>query len=93
MNNAFKNGVKVGLSINDISEVTGITYKTAKKYYRNANEVQLYVEALSKIKLSNVTIDGEIIYYSESQSESIDFERPVKSNLGNCKSNFMYEKK
>lgn len=92
MNNAFKNGVKVGLSINDISEVTGITYKTAKKYYRNANEVQLYVEALSKIKLSNVTIDGEIIYDSESQSESIDFERPVKSNLGNCKSNSCMKK-
>ena len=92
MNNAFKNGVKVGLSINDISEVTGITYKTAKKYYRNANEVQLYVEALSKIKLSNVTIDGEIIYDSDSQSESIDYERPVKSNLGNCKSNSCMKK-
>ena len=87
MNNAFKNGVKIGLSINDISEITGITYKTAKKYYRNANEVQLYVEALSKIKLSDVTIDGEIIYDSDSQSKSIDYKRPVKSNLGGCKSN------
>ena len=92
MNNAFKNGVKIGLSINDISEVTGITYRTAKKYYRNANEVQLYVEALSKIKLSNVTIDGEIIYDSDSQSESITYERPVKSNLGNCKSNSCMKK-
>lgn len=92
MDNTFKNGVKVGLSINDISEVTGITYKTAKKYYRNANEVQLYVEALSKIKLSDVTIDGEIIYDSDTQSESIDYERPVKSNLGNCKSNSCVKK-
>lgn len=92
MNNTFKNGIKIGLSINDISEVTGITYRTAKKYYRDANEIQLYVEALSKIRLSDVTIDGEILYDSGSQSESIAYKRPVKSNLGSCKSNSCMKK-
>lgn len=84
MNNVFKNGAKIGLNINDLTAIAGISYKTANLYYRDFKDnIDLYVEALSKVKFNNVTINGEIL----SSNSDISDNKPVKNNLGNCKSN------
>lgn len=84
INNAFKNGTKLGLDINELSAITNISYKTANAYYRDFNDtISLYVEAISKVRLNDVAVNGEIIC---NKDENNDGTKPVKDNLGDCKS-------
>lgn len=84
INNTFKNGTKLGLNINELSAIANISYKTANLYYRDfKDDITLYVEAVSKVRLNDVTINGEIIYNEE---DSKNNSKPVKDNLGDCKS-------
>ena len=84
MNNTFKNGTKLGLNINELSAITNISYKTANLYYRDfKDDIALYVEAVSKVRLNDVTVNGEIIF---NEDESKDNAKPVKDDLGDCKS-------
>ena len=84
INNTFKNGTKLGLAINELSAITNVTYKTANLYYRDFNDsISLYVEAVSKVRLNDVTVNGEIIC---NEDENKDNTKPVKDDLGDCKS-------
>lgn len=83
MNNIFKKGASLNLDISEMSAIAGISYKTANLYYRDANDIDLYVEALSKVTISNVDIYGQIL--DSSKSNQISNSNPVKSGLGNCK--------
>ena len=84
INNTFKNGTKLGLDINELSAITNISYKTANLYYRDFNDdIALYVEAVSKVRLNDVTVNGEIIC---NEDENKDNTKPVKDDLGDCKS-------
>lgn len=86
INNVFKNGNKIGLNISEMAAISGISYKTANRYYRNLNDqeaIELYVETLSKVRLNNVSIDGEIIYSND--NKQTPNRRPVKDDLGDCR--------
>lgn len=79
----FKNGVKLGLKVNELTAITEISYKTANAYYRNIEDtVELYVEAMSKVKFNDVNIKGEILDSSDKNRLKTS---PVKNNLGECK--------
>lgn len=84
MTTTFKNGVKLGLKVNELTAITEISYKTANTYYRNIEDtVELYVEAMSKVKFNDVNIKGEIL---DSEDKNRSKTSPVKNNLGECKS-------
>lgn len=86
INNTFKNGTKLGMNINDLSAITNISYKTANLYYRDfKNDIDLYVEAVSKVRFNDVTINGEIIC-NENENKNNNDTRPVNNDLGDCKS-------
>ncbi|WP_281975002.1 tyrosine-type recombinase/integrase [Halobacillus litoralis] len=82
INNVYEQGTKLDYSLPKLAAITNNGYKTAKMYYRKYNEIELYVEALSGVTLTNVDINGEI--RNESKTES---KNNVKSNLGQCKEN------
>ncbi|MEW9502154.1 tyrosine-type recombinase/integrase [Jeotgalibacillus marinus] len=80
INNVYEQGTKLDYSLPKLAAITNNGYKTAKMYYRKYNEIELYVEALSGVTLTNVDINGEI--RNESKTES---KNNVKNNLGQCK--------
>lgn len=83
MTSTFKNGVKLGLKVNDLTAITGISYKTANFYYRNMEDtIELYVEAMSKVQFNDVNINGEILYREDENTAKT---LPVKDDLGKCK--------
>ena len=83
MTTTFKNGVKLGLKVNELTAITEISYKTANVYYRNIEDtIKLYVETMSKVKFNDVNIKGEIL---DSECKNKLKTSPVKNNLGECK--------
>lgn len=84
INNVFKEGIESGLSIAEMSMITGNSYKTANMHYRNYNEIDLYVEAMSQVTISDVDINGTIL---ETETESNENLKIVKSDLGKCEEN------
>ncbi|WP_430786375.1 tyrosine-type recombinase/integrase [Virgibacillus flavescens] len=82
IHNVYKEGTKLNYSLPKLAEITNNGYKTAKMYYRKYNDIEMYVEALSGITLSEVDINGEIL-----KVQKIDLNNSVKNNLGQCKEN------
>ena len=82
INNVYKQGAKLNYSLPKLAAITNNGYKTAKKYYREYNEIELYVEALSGVTLTDVDINGEI-----KKENKVERKNSVKSNLGQCKEN------
>lgn len=80
IDNIYKEGIKEDLSINEIALLTGNSYKTANQYYRKHHDIELYVEAMSKVIFSDVDLHGNILTCQEKVNQNI-----VKNNLGNCR--------
>lgn len=80
IDNAYKEGVKNDLSIQKIAKITDISYKTANKHYRRFNDIENYVETMAKVTISDVDINGEIVFNEKSYEYN-----PVKDELGGCK--------
>lgn len=80
IDNIYKEGIKEDLSINEIALLTGNSYKTANQYYRKRHDIELYVEAMSKVIFSDVDIHGNILVGEKKANQNI-----VKNNLGNCR--------
>jgi len=79
INNVYKEGRNKGLSIERICKITGNSYKTANKHYRDNYELLDYLEALNGICISNVDIHGKIL-----KKEVNEIKNKVKDGLGNC---------
>ncbi|MGI1809705.1 tyrosine-type recombinase/integrase [Priestia sp. TGN 0903] len=79
IDNAYKEGIKKNLSINEIALITGNSYKTANQYYRKHNDIEFYVEAMAKVTFSDVDIKGNILLEETKQMQNL-----VKENLGHC---------
>lgn len=79
INNAYKVGTKLEYSIAQIAAVTGNSFATAIKHYRDYHDIDNYIEALSKVTISNVNIHGKIL-------SKYDYEenRYVRGELGVC---------
>lgn len=82
INHVYKEGIKLNYTLPKMAAITNNGYKTAKMYYRKYNEIELYVEALSGVTLTDVDINGEIRKDNKTESQS-----NVKNNLGQCKEN------
>lgn len=82
INNVYREGTKLNYSLPKLAAITNNGYKTAKMYYRKYNEIELYVEALSGVTLTDVDINGEI-----KKEGNNEYNNSVKSNLGQCKEN------
>ncbi|WP_186306527.1 tyrosine-type recombinase/integrase [Siminovitchia fortis] len=82
INNVYKEGTKLNYSLPKLAAITNNGYKTAKMYYRKNNEIELYVEALSGVTLTDVDINGEI-----KKVKNNEYKNSVKDNLGHCKEN------
>ncbi|MBY6985323.1 phage integrase family protein [Clostridium botulinum] len=78
INNVYKEGVKNNLSLSEMAVIAGNSFGTAKKYYRNSSDYEMYVETLAKVKLTDTKIIGNI------NNNNIKVSKPVKENLGNC---------
>lgn len=75
----YKEGVKNNLPLSKIALIAGNSFSTAKKHYRKWNDYEMYVETLSKVKITDTSIIGEIF------SKETDLNNPVRDNLGSCK--------
>src|SRR5699024_9963724 len=80
INNVYKEGAKLNYSLPKLAAITNNGYKTAKMYYRKYNEIELYVEALSGVTLTDVDVNGEIMKGSNTEHKN-----SVKNDLGKCK--------
>ncbi|MDG0029961.1 site-specific integrase [Priestia sp. Y58] len=83
ISNVYKEGISNGLTIPEIAKITGNSYKTANKHYRMFNEIDMYVEAMAKVTIAEVTVNGEIL----AKEKPVETKQIVKSGLGNCKEN------
>lgn len=79
INNVYEEGVKNNLSLSEIALIAGNSFDTAKRYYRKANDYEIYVETLAKIKLTDTNIIGNII-----KANNNELNKPVRENLGSC---------
>ena len=79
INNVYNEGVKLNLHVVELERIAGNKYATANKYYRTYDDIETYVEILSKTSISNVDINGKIL--AESKSNSIKY---VRDDLGIC---------
>ncbi|MCI6693372.1 MAG: tyrosine-type recombinase/integrase [Clostridium sp.] len=80
IDNVYKEGRKQDLSLNTLSIIAGNGYKTARKHYRDANDLLDYIEATNGICIADVDVEGNIL-----KTENIQKNNEVKSGLGNCK--------
>jgi integrase len=76
INNVYKEGTQHGLTLAEMAAITGNSYKTANMYYRKYNEIDLYVEAMANVTITDVDIFGNILDREESDELKI-----VKNNL------------
>ena len=76
----YKEGIKEGMSVAQMASIAGNSYAVANQHYREKNEVNLYVEAMSKVTISGVDIDGNVLV-DETDLEELN---PVKGKLGGC---------
>jgi integrase len=83
INNVYREGIKHDLTLTEMAAITGNSFKTAKKYYRKNNEIDLYVEAMSKVTITDVDVTGEILV----NENSVNSNQIVKEGLGRCKEN------
>jgi hypothetical protein len=83
INNVFKEGIKNNLSISEMAVIAGNGYKTANLYYRKYNEIDLYVEAMAKVTITDVDINGRI-RKNENYGQASQL---VKEGIGNCTEN------
>jgi DNA-binding ferritin-like protein (Dps family) len=72
----YKEGTQHGLTLAEMAAITGNSYKTANMYYRKYNEIDLYVEAMANVTITDVDIFGNILDREESDELKI-----VKNNL------------
>lgn len=79
IDNVYREGIKNGLSIPEMAAITGIGYKTANLHYRKYNEIDLYVETMARVTISDVDIYGNIL-----ETEDDKYQRNVKKDLGKC---------
>lgn len=84
IDNVYTEGIQNDLSIQDISLITGNSYKTANKHYRQRDKMLNYLEAMNRVSIANVDLNGVIIEGNEEQH--LEKMNPVKNNLGNCNS-------
>lgn len=80
IDSVYKEGTQTGLSIREMAQVAGNSYMVANQHYRQNNEVQLYVEIMSKVTISDVDVDGKILR----DDKEMDRYSPVKGQLGGC---------
>ena len=79
INNAFLDGIKMGVGLKELSIITNNSYKTATAYYRDTSVSQTYAEAMAKVTLSNVDGNGKIMV-----EEADDNRLAVENGLGVC---------
>lgn len=80
INNVYTEGRKLGLTIVELSKITNQHYKTAKANYLDYNKIDMYVEALSKVVITNVDLYGNIL----EEEDNHENRNIVKNNLGKC---------
>lgn len=79
IDNAYSEGVTLGMGIHEIADIVGNSFKIANKHYRDKNNVLNYIEAMYEVCISDVEINGTIV-------ERVgDIDRPVQQGLGDCK--------
>ncbi|XKK24360.1 hypothetical protein HFP65_23705 [Bacillus sp. CB62A.1] len=61
-----------------MAAITGNSYKTANQYYRMFNEIDLYVEAMAQVTITDVDIHGNIL-----KDDNKILNNNVKGILGN----------
>ncbi|KZL89422.1 tyrosine-type recombinase/integrase [Clostridium magnum] len=79
INNVFNEGIKNGLSLLKMAAITGNSYKTCRIHYLDRNAVELYVETLAKVTITDVDILGNILIHDENK-----YSKVVKGELGKC---------
>ncbi|PEF39529.1 site-specific integrase [Bacillus wiedmannii] len=79
INNVYREGKKQGLTIAEMAAITGNSYKTANQYYRMFNEIDLYVEAMAQVTITDVDIHGNIL-----KDDNKILNNNVKGDLGKC---------
>lgn len=83
INSIYDDGIKNNVSIEKMQSITDNTYNTVMNHYRRKLELVDYVEIMSKVVISNVDIDGNILV----EEEEIVNNHPVMKNLGGCGEN------
>ncbi|EJT5918381.1 hypothetical protein QTI39_01410 [Clostridium perfringens] len=78
INNVYVEGRSQGIDLHKLAIIAGNGYKTAKKYYRDSNELMDYLEATNQICISDVNINGKIIV------EDYEKKAEVREGLGVC---------
>lgn len=80
INAIYDDGIINNVSIDKLQSITDNNYHTVMKHYRKKLELIDYVEIMSKVIISNVDIEGNILV----DDELIVNNHPVMNNLGGC---------
>lgn len=75
----YREGIENNLTLNEIARIANNTYKTAVRYYRQYDYIDNYVEAISRVRITNVDIHGKIL-----AKENDGLKKKVKGDLGKC---------
>lgn len=78
MNVICEEAIKRNLSLKEIQHLTGDSTKTIKRYYQERHKIELLVETMYGVTISNVDIDGKIL------GKEIYEKNDVKEKLGKC---------
>ncbi|MBU3201572.1 hypothetical protein LL037_03680 [Clostridium estertheticum] len=77
----WEQGIKDGISTMRIEYMTGTTFKTDVMNYRAMSNAQTFAEMFSGVRISDVSINGDIVI----NEEELQNLRPVESGRGGCK--------
>lgn len=81
IDNVYKEGRKNNMTIMQMATIAGNSYKVAKRYYRDNNDILNYLEATNKICIADVDVRGKIL-----KNDDNVIENKVKEGLGKCAS-------
>lgn len=79
MNKICEEAQRGNLSFSQIESITNDSIKTIRKYYQQRDKVELMVEIMAGVTISDVSINGTIL------KSDISKDKSVKDNLGKCK--------